>query len=44
MEGFRPIVRDKAFENFEDLETPKLKDEKGRDWDAVNLECLQGLM
>ena len=26
------------------LETAKAKDEKGRDWDAVNLEVLKGLM
>jgi deoxyribonuclease-4 len=45
IEGFRPIVRDKAFKKVPKiLETPKLKDEKGRDWDTVNLECLRDLM
>jgi deoxyribonuclease-4 len=45
LDGFRPIVRDKAFKNVPKiLETPKLKNEKGRDWDAVNLECLQNLL
>jgi deoxyribonuclease-4 len=45
LDGFRPIVRDKAFKNVPKiLETPKLKHEDGRDWDAVNLETLQKLM
>src|SRR3954454_23804624 len=45
LDGFRPIVRDKAFKSVPKiLETPKEKDEKGRDWDAVNLEVLEGLM
>jgi len=45
LEGFRPIVREKAFAGIPKiLETPKEKDEKGRDWDAVNLETLRGLM
>jgi hypothetical protein len=26
------------------LETAKEKDEKGRDWDEINLETLKGLM
>jgi hypothetical protein len=26
------------------LETPKGKDEKGREWDAVNVEVLRGLI
>jgi deoxyribonuclease-4 len=43
--GFTPIVRDKAFKNVPKiLETPKEKDEAGRDWDAVNLEVLKGLL
>ncbi|MGA2231781.1 MAG: deoxyribonuclease IV [Tepidisphaeraceae bacterium] len=45
VEGFRPIVRDKAFKKIPKiLETPKLKHPDGRDWDAVNLEVLRGLM
>ncbi len=45
LEGFKPIVRDSAFANVPKiLETPKEKDEAGRDWDAVNLEVLRGLM
>jgi deoxyribonuclease-4 len=45
LDGFRPIVRDKAFANVPKiLETPKEKHEDGRDWDAVNLETLLGLM
>jgi deoxyribonuclease-4 len=45
LEGFRPIVRDEAFVNVPKiLETPKEKDERGRDWDAVNIEVLHGLM
>jgi deoxyribonuclease IV len=45
LDGFRPIVRDRAFKNVPKiLETPKEKDEQGRDWDAVNLEVLQGLL
>jgi deoxyribonuclease-4 len=45
VEGFRPIVRDRAFKHVPKiLETPKLKHADGRDWDAVNLEVLQGLM
>lgn len=44
VEGFRPIVRDKAFKNIPKiLETPKEKHEDGRDWDAVNLETLLSL-
>ena len=43
--GFKPFVRDKAFANVPKiLETAKGKDESGRDWDAVNLEVLQGLL
>jgi len=45
IEGFKPFVRDKAFKNIPKiLETPKDKHEDGRDWDAVNLEVLRGLM
>jgi deoxyribonuclease-4 len=45
LEGFKPIVRDKAFRKVPKiLETPKEKDEQGRDWDEVNLEVLKGLM
>lgn len=45
LEGFKPIVRDPAFVNVPKiLETAKAKDEAGRDWDAVNLEVLTGLM
>lgn len=45
LDGFKPIVRDKAFREVPKiLETPKEKDEQGRDWDAVNLETLRSLM
>jgi deoxyribonuclease IV len=45
LEGFRPIVRDEAFDDVPKiLETPKEKDERGRDWDAVNLETLRSLV
>jgi deoxyribonuclease IV len=45
LDGFRPLVRDEAFEDVPKiLETPKEKDEQGRDWDAVNLETLRGLL
>ena len=45
LEGFKPIVRDKAFDNVPKiLETAKEKNEQGRDWDTVNLEVLRGLM
>lgn len=44
LDGFRPIVRDKAFKKVPKiLETAKEKDEQGRDWDAVNLETLRAL-
>ena len=44
LEGFTPFVRDEAWEKVPKiLETPKEKDEKGRDWDAVNLEVLRSL-
>ncbi|MDB5296130.1 MAG: apurinic endonuclease Apn1 [Phycisphaerales bacterium] len=45
LDGFRPIVRDEAFANVPKiLETAKGKDEQGREWDAVNVEVLKGLM
>jgi len=45
LEGFRPIVRDKRWNEIPKiLETPKLKHEDGRDWDSVNIETLQSLM
>jgi deoxyribonuclease-4 len=45
LSGFKPFVRDKAFKEVPKiLETAKGKDEKGREWDAVNLEALRGLM
>jgi deoxyribonuclease-4 len=45
LDGFKPIVRDEAFKSIPKiLETPKLKHEDGRDWDAVNLETLKGLL
>ena len=45
LDGFRPIVRDEAFANIPKiLETAKGKDDAGREWDAINLEVLKGLM
>ena len=45
LSGFKPFVRDKAFADVPKiLETAKGKDEKGREWDAVNLEVLQSLL
>jgi deoxyribonuclease-4 len=45
LEGFRPIVRDKRWRAVPKiLETAKGPDETGREWDAVNLEVLRGLM
>ena len=46
IEGFKPIVRDRAFKKVPKiLETPKDgKCEDGREWDAVNIEVLKGLM
>jgi deoxyribonuclease-4 len=45
LEGFRPIVRDRAFKKIPKiLETPKLKHPDGRDWDEVNLQTLLKLM
>lgn len=44
-EGFKPFVRDEAFANVPKiLETPKGKCDDGREWDAVNLEVLRGMM
>jgi deoxyribonuclease-4 len=45
IEGFKPFVRDRAWSKVPKiLETPKEKDERGRDWDAVNLETLRSLL
>src|SRR5213078_4395746 len=44
LEGFKPIVRDQAFAKIPKIiETPKGKDDKGRDWDEVNVEALRSL-
>lgn len=44
-EAFKSWVRDAAFAEVPKiLETEKGKDDRGRDWDAVNLEVLRGLM
>lgn len=45
VEGFKPWVRDDAFASVPKiLETEKGSDDQGREWDAVNLEVLRGLM
>jgi deoxyribonuclease-4 len=45
VEGFRPIVRDPDFEKVPKiLETAKGLDERGVEWDVVNLDVLRGLM
>jgi deoxyribonuclease IV len=45
LSGFKPFVRDKAFAKAPKiLATAKGKDESGRDWDAVNLQTLRGLL
>jgi deoxyribonuclease-4 len=45
IEGFKPWVRDELFRDVPKiLETDKGMDERGRDWDAVNLEVLRGLI
>jgi deoxyribonuclease-4 len=45
LEGFRPIVRDKRWSKVPKiLETRKAKSPDGREWDAVNLEVLRGLL
>ena len=44
LEGFKPIVRDQAFAKIPKIiETPKGKDERGMDWDEVNVETLREL-
>ncbi|MBV8780707.1 MAG: deoxyribonuclease IV [Phycisphaerae bacterium] len=45
IDGFRPFVRDPDFANIPKiLETPKGLDGQGRDWDAINLDTLRGLL
>jgi deoxyribonuclease-4 len=45
LEGFKPIVNDTAWDDTPKiLETPKDKDDNGRDWDEVNLETLRSLV
>ena len=45
LEGFKPFVRDEAFEKVPKiLETPKGSDEQGRNWDAMNVEVLRSLV
>jgi deoxyribonuclease-4 len=46
LDGFRPFVRDKTFKDVPKvIETPKEGlSEDGREWDAVNLETLRGLL
>jgi deoxyribonuclease-4 len=45
IEGFEPFMRDKRWKvTPKILETAKGKAEDGREWDAVNLEVLKGLM
>ncbi len=45
LDGFRPIVRDARWAKTPKiLETPKDKDDNGREWDSVNLEILRGMM
>jgi deoxyribonuclease IV len=45
LDGFRPIVRDKRWRGVPKiLETAKGKADDGRDWDAINLDVLKGLM
>ncbi len=45
VDGFRPLVRDKAFKKVPKiLETPKGKSDDGREWDQINLELLRSLM
>lgn len=45
LEGFRPIVNDSAWSKTPKiLETAKETDDAGREWDAVNLEVLRGLV
>jgi len=45
LEGFRPIVRDQSWRKVPKiLETAKGPCGDGREWDAVNLQVLRGLM
>jgi deoxyribonuclease IV len=45
LEGFKPWVRDETFRGVPKIiETEKGIDDQGRDWDAVNLEVLRGLL
>jgi len=45
LEGFKPWVRDEAWAKVPKiLETPKEKDERGRDWDEINLKVLRQLI
>jgi deoxyribonuclease-4 len=45
LEGFAPWLRDDAWADIPKiLETPKEKDEQGRDWDEVNLRVLRRMM
>lgn len=45
LDGFRPFVRDKRWRDTPKiLETAKGKADDGREWDAINLETLKGLM
>ncbi len=45
IEGFKPFVRDKNFADVPKiLETPKDKNQAGKEWDRVNLDLLRGLM
>ena len=45
IEGFKPFVRDADFEKVPKiLETPKGLDQRGVEWDAVNLDVLRELI
>jgi deoxyribonuclease-4 len=45
LDGFRPLVRDERWERTPKiLETAKEKSPDGREWDAINLEVLRGLV
>jgi deoxyribonuclease-4 len=45
VEGFTPFIRDKRWRDTPKiLETAKGKADDGREWDAINLEVLKGLM
>jgi deoxyribonuclease-4 len=44
LEGFKPILREKRFDKTPKIiETPKEPDDKGRDWDEVNIELLRSM-